>query len=261
MTLEHARYCDAIIEQSRLLDRHLDGADLSTAVPSCPGWNVGQLVRHLGGGHRWARAVVTASSADPIPDDFRDLRAFDHERAEVVRPWFLDGAAELSGALRAAGPDRQAWSPVPGGPQRSGFYARRMTHETALHRADAALALGLEYSLDTALAVDAIDEWLDLATLPEMLEVKPAQRALLAPGRTVHLHATDVSGDEHAEWVIDLGGPQMGWRRAHEKCAVAARGPLVDLLLALYRRTSPDQLDVVGDRALLDEWLGASAFG
>ena len=52
------------------------------------------------------------------------------------------------------------WCPVDGGG--SAFYARLFTHETAIHRADAAIALGVEYLLDADVAVDALDEWMEL---------------------------------------------------------------------------------------------------
>ena len=40
------------------------------------------------------------------------------------------------------------------------FWARRMVHETMVHRVDAASAVGVEPELDPALAQDAIDELL-----------------------------------------------------------------------------------------------------
>ncbi len=109
------------------------------------------------------------------------------------------------------------------------------------------------------MAADALDEWMELGSLPEMLDFHPAQRELLGPGRTVHLHATDAPG---AEWVVDLTGDRIGWRRAHEKAAVAVRGPLTDLLLLVYgRRPVTDRTDVRGDRELLDSWLARTSFG
>jgi predicted lipid carrier protein YhbT len=86
-------------------------------------------------------------------------------------------------------------------------------------------------------------------------------RELLGPGRTVHLHATDTDADLHAEWVLDLTGDVITWRRAHEKSAVAVRGPITDLLLLIYRRRSPDGFEVFGDGALLGFWLERVAFG
>lgn len=56
--LDYARYCGEIVEQTELLVDSLAGQDMTTPVPSCPGWNVGQLARHIGYGHRWASEAV-----------------------------------------------------------------------------------------------------------------------------------------------------------------------------------------------------------
>ncbi|TMU97573.1 hypothetical protein [Streptomyces sp. DASNCL29] len=58
----------------------------------------------------------------------------------------------------AVGPPVPDFGQVAGG--RADFSARRFTHETAVHRADAVLALGGEYTLDQEVALDGFDEWL-----------------------------------------------------------------------------------------------------
>lgn len=82
------------------------------------------------------------------------------------------------------------------------------------------------------------------------------------PGRTLHFHATDISPEAGAEWLIDLTGEAITWRRTHEKAAVAVRGPLTDLLLITYKRRPPrgDGIEVFGDTALLDFWLERVSF-
>lgn len=66
--MEFERHCELIVEQAELLAGHLTGRpgqDLGTAVPSCPGWNVGQLARHVGGAHREATVVARTGEAPP----------------------------------------------------------------------------------------------------------------------------------------------------------------------------------------------------
>ena len=111
--------------------------------------------------------------------------------------------------------------------------------------------------------MDAVDEWLELGSLPMHFEVHPRMRELLGPGRTLHFHATDTEPQAAAEWLIDLTGDAITWRRAHEKAAVAVRGPLTDLLLVIYKRRPPrgGGLEVFGDAALLDFWLERVSFG
>jgi uncharacterized protein (TIGR03083 family) len=261
--LSYDQYCDQIETQSGLAAAALAAladADLTAAVPSCPGWNVGQLVRHLGGAQRWATEIVTSRAGEPVPDNhFRDLGAYAREDPAVVGPWLMEGGRELAGALRAAGSAAPLWTPVPGGT--TVFYARRFTYETALHRADAVLALGQDFALDPAVAIDGVDEWLTLGALPMHFEFHPRVRELFGPGRTLHLHATDTGPDAAAEWVIDLTGEVITWHRAHRKAAVAVRGPVTELLLMLYRRRPPGaRTEVLGDGELLSFFLDRMSF-
>ena len=262
--LSFERYCTEIVTQTELLRSTIEGpgADLSAPVPSCPGWTVNQLVRHLGGGHRWAEEIVR-TRAMALPDDthFRDLSGYAGEDAAELGAWLAKGATELADAFRATGPEARFWSPLPG--ESPLILARRFTYETAIHRADATLALGDRYDLAPEVALDALDEWLELGSLPQMFDFHPEQRELLGPGRTLHLHATDTAADVPGEWLVDLTGDVITWRRGHEKAAVAVRGPLVELLLMVYRRRSPHSgaLEIFGDAELLDFWLARVSFG
>jgi uncharacterized protein (TIGR03083 family) len=260
--LDFDRYRSEIVGQTGLLADAIDGADMTTEVPSCPGWNVGQLIRHLGGGQRWAAEMVRVAAAEPLPDNhFRDLSEYTDEDAAVISPWLVDGAAMLADALRAAGPDEPvSTGPIPDGV--AAFYARRFTHETAMHRADAMLALGKAYTLERDVAIDGVDEWMDLGSLPMHFELHPRTRELLGPGRTLHFHATDTASEAGAEWVVDLTGDALAWRRAHEKSAVAVRGPVTELLLVIYKRRSPGDgtVEVLGEANLLEFWLDRMSF-
>jgi uncharacterized protein (TIGR03083 family) len=262
MTLSYERYCDEIVAQADLLSSCVKGADLTAPVPSCPGWTAGRLLRHLGDVQRWAEATVRSRASGPLPvEHSRGLPADAGDDPAVLGSWLAEGAAGLAGTLRDAGPGTPVWTPVPGGT--TDFYARRFTHETAIHRADATLAVGTEYALDQDVALDAVDEWLELGSLPMHFEIHPQMRELLGPGRTLHFHATDTAPEAAAEWLIDLTGDAITWRRAHEKAAVAVRGPLTGLLLVIYKRRPPrgNGIEVFGDTPLLDFWLERVSFG
>jgi uncharacterized protein (TIGR03083 family) len=254
MTLGFDRHCAEIVTQTALLTEHLDGADLAVPVPTCPGWNVSQLARHVDGGQRWACDIVaTRASEQPSDVALRDLSGATDDDPDVLAASLTHAAAALSAALTDAGPDAQMWCPV--GEGGAAFYARRFANETALHRADAALALEISYTLDKDVAADALDEWMELGALPFHFEVHPWMRELLAPGRTIGLHATDTD----AHWLLDLTGDVIAWRRADEPAAAEIRGPVTDLLLTVYRRRPVSC--VTGDATLVDFWLERVAFG
>ena len=256
--MDFERHCAEIVAQAALLTGYIDGADLTVPVPSCPGWNVSQLLRHVEGGHRWAAEIVATRAVQPPPDvELRNLSGYTHEDPTLLTASLTDGAARLAAALLEAGPEAQMWCPVDGGG--AAFYARRFAHETAIHCADAALALGIEFVIDATVAMDGIDEWLELGCLPFHFEVHPQVRELLGPGRTIGLHATDTD----AHWLLDLTGEVITWRRCDELAAAGIRAPVTDLLLAVYRRrpVGADGIEVTGDAGLVDFWLERVGFG
>ncbi len=63
--------------------------------------------------------------------------------------------------------------------------------------------------------------------------------------------------------MVDPTGDVPAWRRAHEKAAVAVRGPLTDLLLIVCKRRAPCTagVEVLGDTGLLVFWLERVSFG
>lgn len=255
-TIDFDRHCTAIAHQAALFARHLNGADAAVPVPSCPGWNVSQLSRHVEGGLRWAeRIVATTASAAPPDTALRDLSTAIREDPDELAVAIRDAAASLVTTLRHAGPAAQMWCPVEGGG--SAFYARRFAHETAAHRADAALALGLPFVLDDDIASDGVEEWLELGAMPFHFDVHPEMRELLGPDRIIGLHATD-TGDR---WVLDLTGDAIAWRRGDEPASARVSGPVTEILLVLYRRLPVAAVEVVGDEGLVDFWLERVAFG
>lgn len=254
--LTFERYRAAIVEQTELLRSAITDADMTVPVPSCPGWNVGQLVRHTGGGQRWvAETIRTLATTPPSDTAMRDLSSNIDEDPNVLVPWLAETCAELVAALDQTGPDAELWTPVPGAKVQ--FFARRFAHETAIHRADAVLALGQRFALSDDLAVDGVDEWLELGVMPFHFDVHPWMRELMGPGRTVRLYATDAK----IHWVMDMTGQAMAWRRSDEDCAVTLSGPVTELLLAIYKRRAPDGLQIDGDRAWLEFWLERVSFG
>lgn len=254
-SLTFDRHCEEIVTQTERLTAHVRGADMTAPVLSCPSWNLGQLLRHVGGDHRWAEEIVRTRATGPIPDDqVNDLSAYTSEDESFLIPWLLEGAERLSAALRTAGPDAHAWNPSEDGAAPVAFWARRMTYETVVHRADAAQASGAEFALETDLAVEAVEEWLEYSTFPEAFEPRPDLPDLLAPDRTLHFDATDAGA-----WLVDLTGRCPHWRPGADHATATARGSVKDLLLYFYRRPAPS-IETRGDTALLDLWRTRAGF-
>ena len=249
--LDHEWFCErAEKEISTLAALVTDAPDVNHAVPTCPGWTLADLARHTGDVHRWATTIVTteAEGRVPLPDAGPPL-----ETTADYGQWLAAGAAPLVAALRASGPLTAVWSWGPG--RTSGWWARRMLHETTVHRADAEFALGnADPAIDQVVAADGIDEF--LFNLPSAR--RPYQHlASLATGESLHLHATDSDG----EWIVRFTDSGIDWQRGHAKATAAVRGPVTALLMFTYGRLSAadPRLEVLGDDSIPALWQEKTA--
>ncbi|MEU7042676.1 maleylpyruvate isomerase family mycothiol-dependent enzyme [Streptomyces varsoviensis] len=260
--LSFERYCDEVLAQTEQLVDVVAGADAKAMVPSCPEWTLEQLLRHVGAAHRRVEATVRTRATAFVPDEqVSGIGGPEGADLGAIGEWLREGAALLVSTLREVGPDVEVWAFF--GTGSSSFWARRMAHETVVHRADAALAVGAEFTVDTTVGADTIDEWLHICAQPQLMEARPQLRELLGAGRTLHFHGTDAGPGAAAEWLVDLTGDAIAVRRAHEKAAVAVRGPVGDVLQLVFRRqpVSAGRVEVLGDAELLDFWLERVKFG
>ncbi|MFJ4771760.1 maleylpyruvate isomerase family mycothiol-dependent enzyme [Streptomyces uncialis] len=261
--LGYVRHREEIVREiDRLRLVLASGADLTRQVPTCPDWSLDALVRHTGGAVRWATHLVRERAQENIPEETVPGAAGPAESTvEALDAWLAQTAVELADALGGAGPDTPVWTW--GWERTAGFWARRMTHELVVHRADATLAAGLPYEVHPEVAADALDEWLEIVHFIQRSGQAERAPELSGSGRSLLLRATDAPDGLDAHWLITFEDDGFRWRRGSGSATVELSGPLTDVLLAFYRRRPLDdgRVTVTGDRALLDLWLDVATFG
>jgi uncharacterized protein (TIGR03083 family) len=238
-------YAQALLDENRAFGGLIRDADSSTPVPTCPGWTLKQLFRHVGRGDRWAAQIIADRCDEYLdPRDVRDGRPPDD--ADGALDWLHGGARAIVDAVERVGADTPVWTFL--GPRPSAWWIRRRLHEATVHRADAAMALGLDYELPPELAADGTTEWLE--------RVVAEAESPLPQGQALHLHATD-SGDH---WL--LGGQPLTLKRDDGDADATVSGPATAMLLAVVRRRSADDagLAISGDGAVWQTWLDRTPF-
>ncbi|EHR62496.1 maleylpyruvate isomerase family mycothiol-dependent enzyme [Saccharomonospora cyanea] len=234
IVVDHGRLLDVIGYEAELLVETSRAAAPGTAVPTCPGWTLGEIVRHVGSVHRAASHWLLRGEAprrwqrDPSP-------------GQTVQSYLREGTEGLRDVIAAREPSEPAatwW----GGDPTTGFWCRRMAHETTVHRVDAEQAAGVESAeISHDVALDGIDEALLLwfgHRLP-MLGVTATRPATVA---------VTVAG---CRWTARMTPEAtVAWRSpaydAEEVDAVVSGEP-DRVFLWLWGRQGPGAVTVTGD--------------
>jgi uncharacterized protein (TIGR03083 family) len=153
------------MEYSRLLDclasdfarlRAVVPIDLTAAVPSCPGWSVEDLTRHVAEVylHKTAAMREGVEPGDGWPPkelaDEEPLALLDRAYAGLLAEFAVRDPEDPAGSWYS--PDQSV-----------GFWIRRMAQETVIHRIDAELGTGQPVApVPADLAVDGVDELLKI---------------------------------------------------------------------------------------------------
>jgi uncharacterized protein (TIGR03083 family) len=238
-------YPAALLEQNRAFGDLFVDADPRTPVPTCPGWTLKQLFRHVGRGDRWAAQIIEDRLSEYLdPRTVRNGKPPDDDAGAI--DWLHGGAQSVVDAVGRVGADTPVWTFL--GPRPSTWWIRRRLHEATVHRADAAIALGRDYQLSPELGADGLTEWLE--------RVVAELSAPLDDGQTLHLHATDTGDD----WLLQGGELTLSRERVDATGTVS--GPATDLLLAVVRRRTADEagLTLSGDTGVWQTWLDRTPF-
>ncbi|MGW2823833.1 maleylpyruvate isomerase family mycothiol-dependent enzyme [Streptomyces sp. NPDC001443] len=241
-------FIGSLDREGRALAAAAEAAGTDAKVPTCPGWQMRDLLRHTGAVHRWAASFVAEGHTSPRPmSDPPEL-----DGAELLA-WYRAGHRHLVDTLTAAPADTSAWTFLPA-PAPLFFWARRQAHETAVHRYDAESALdGPPGPVTAEFATDGIDELL------RGFHARPRSRVRTETPRVLRVRASDTG----AVWTVRLSPEPPATTRDDAGEADGAdcelAGPAAQLYLALWnRRPIPD---VTGDASLAALWQENSAIG
>jgi uncharacterized protein (TIGR03083 family) len=242
--METAEFVEILDREGRLLAAAAEEAGTDAKVPTCPDWQVRDLVRHIGMVHRWAAAFVAEGHTSYHPDGgLPDLDG------DALLAWFREGHRYLVGTLASAAPDVQCWHFLPALSPLA-FWARRQAHETTVHRIDAESARGGERSgIDPGFATDGIDELL------RGFHARPKSKVRSDEPRVLRVRATDTDG---AVWTVRLSQePPVAVRDAAGDADCEVAGSAAQLYLALWNRLPFPS--VTGDASVAALWRERSA--
>ncbi|WP_434994778.1 maleylpyruvate isomerase family mycothiol-dependent enzyme [Arthrobacter sp. Ld5] len=175
------RYREVLDREYRAL-ADLVPATLDLPVPGCPGWTGEDLARHT--------AIVFLHKAETIRTGERPSHGWPPVSIGSLPPRALldHSFARLTDEFDRHRPEDPAETFVPGD-QTVGFWIRRLTHETAIHRVDLEDTAGRGSTrLDPDLTVDGIDEVLTVM----LVRSRPDRTA---SGAVVRLEAAGHSWD------------------------------------------------------------------
>ncbi len=250
--MEVTSHIDALRRQGELLAAATDTADPGAAVPTCPDWTVRDLVRHMGGIHRWATGFVADRRIEPWRVGLDEVVGTWPDDPDLA-DWLRTGCTVLADALAAAPDDLECWTFLPA-PSARAMWARRQAHETAIHRIDAELAVGAAPApFGPAFAADGVDELL-VGFVPRRSKSLRAERPV-----SLSVHCTDVRW----AWLLAIGPDGVTTATASDAaenaagadCSVA--GEAADLYLALWNRAGTEHVAVDGDEAVLNLFFDA----
>jgi uncharacterized protein (TIGR03083 family) len=251
--MDSSRYLESLAADFTLLRAAAGGPEgLSVPVPTCPGWTVADLVRHVG--EVYLHKTLAMRLGD-FPGEL-DWPA----GLEALPPLdLLDRAyADLVAELTTRDPDSPApswYRPEP----TVGFWRRRMAQETVIHRLDAELAAqaatGRAVSpVPDDIAADGVDEVL-VRFLGYGSTAWPDEFAALQGPRLEGTGGDDTVLVEMdgASWTVRPRPDHVDVRAGTggDVHAVVAGGP-VPLLLWLWGRGGEGCVSVSGDPAWAD---------
>lgn len=232
--MDFPRYLELLDADVR---RIVDIADdqLAAPVPSCPGWQVRDVIVHLAMVYlHKIECMRNLAPPDPWPPKLDES-----DPVGLLR----SGYDSLGAQLRERGPRAPAFTWHPSD-QTVGFWYRRMALETVVHRLDVELSAGTPTPVPEDLAADGIDEVLTLMLAGDWSDAPLAGdpfRVELCPGG--------------ATWLITLEPRRITCeqpqRPVEPRPDLGIAGSAAELFGWLWGRGSLPTADITGDDALV----------
>jgi uncharacterized protein (TIGR03083 family) len=234
----------ALARSGAALREAADAAGLEAKVPTCPAWDVADLVAHQGMVHRWAAANLRGDTDHDTSASEAEARA-----AADLLGWYSEGLAGLVDTLNTTAADAKAKVFLNDAPPPRRFWARRQAHETTIHSVDAISArharwpTALDVHIDPALAADGIDELLT------GFITRGRGRLHSAEPYTVQVRTDDTG---HA-WTVRISdGPIVTTPGETKRPDVVFSGTAVQLYLSLWNRAN--EITTTGRDDIVDQW-------
>ena len=228
------------LEGSRLAAAASSG--LGDPVPSCPGWTVTELLRHLAYVHDWAASHVSGALVTPLPTPPEEMIVSNGPSGPQLVTHYLESNRNLVVALQGADPAIRCWTFLPA-PSPLTFWARRQAHETTIHRVDAELAAGSVTPVTAEFAADGIDELL-------FGFCSPARKRRSDSERSLELVATDI----RRQWLVEADLRGFSIKAETGPAQYHVRGPAAGLYRLMWNRPAGAGLETAGDPAVMDWW-------
>ncbi|MEV0681899.1 maleylpyruvate isomerase family mycothiol-dependent enzyme [Actinosynnema sp. NPDC050436] len=238
----YGRLIDVVAAEAWLLAASARGQRPERQVPACPGLNLGETARHVGSTFRMVAAWVRGGrqpatwQQDPAP-------------GQALSDYLEAGIGPLVDALseRAADDPCETWWPAD---RTCGFWARRLAHESTVHRMDVQSAAGLPLDpVPHDVAEDGADEVLSLwlGHRLDVLGVRGTRESTVAvrTGRRV--------------WLVRTGPePATAWLASPEEAESAdadVTGPPDLVYRWLWGRIPDREVETTGDHdAIAQLW-------
>jgi uncharacterized protein (TIGR03083 family) len=229
--MEFSRYLDCLAADFARL-RAVGPASLSAPVPTCPGWTVADLIRHVGEVYLHKTRAMREGAE---PGEWPPAGLAGEEPLALLDRAYSELLAEF--AVRKPGDPVGGWYAPD---QTVGFLIRRMAQETVIHRIDAELGAGQPVELIPAdLAVDGIDELLKTFLAYSVATWGSYFTSILAssPGRTYLVQAG------RAAWRVRTGPGLCAVEDGvgEEAASVTISGPPAAVLRWVWNRMGADE--------------------